>query len=141
MVKTLVHINIFRDFARELKRIFKSGAQLKRNFKMSRISNFIKIQFSPHRYYSRACRRQKGSTSHLGITSGLCGSTDLAKNVSLGRRNPARIDDVQVFDDFRNLSNFRRNPVSGAAPATDKPRPSRLAWAYLQPQKVGGVKL
>ena len=61
--------------------------------------------------------------------------------MSLGRRNPARIDDFQVFDDFRNLSNFRRNPVSGAAPATDKPRPSRLAWAYLQPPKVGGVKL
>ena len=61
--------------------------------------------------------------------------------MSLGRRNPARIDDFQVFDDFRNLSNFRRNPVSGVAPATDKPRPSRLAWADLQPPKVGVVKL
>ena len=50
-----------------------------------------KSSFPPHRYYSRACRRQKGSTSHLGITSGVCGNTDLAKNcpngVQIGRES------------------------------------------------------
>ena len=86
-----------------------------------------KISCPPHRYYSRAWLRQKGSTSHLGTTFGLCGSTNLTKLVSFGRRNRSRIDEFHVFHDFVNLNTFRRNLVPSRAPATEKPQSSRLA--------------
>ena len=126
-VQTLANTIFVAALARELKRIVKSGAQTKkgvRTVKKNRISS--KSSFPLPRYYSRACLRQNGSTSHVERrTNGR--QHELTTITPKCARSRVRIDDFQVFGEFRKLSTFHRGAESDPAPATEKLRTSRFA--------------